>query len=78
MKTIQMTLDEDLLAEVDKLVRELNTTRSALTRDALRSALKQHHEQQLERRHREGYDKAPVLPGEFTVPEHDRAWGDEW
>jgi len=39
MRTVQMTLDEKLVEEVDKLVGELKTTRSAFTRDALRQAL---------------------------------------
>ncbi len=30
MKTRQMTLDDDLVKEVDLLAKELNTTRSAL------------------------------------------------
>jgi metal-responsive CopG/Arc/MetJ family transcriptional regulator len=36
MRTIQMTLDDELVESVDKLVKELNTSRSAFTRDALR------------------------------------------
>ena len=39
MKTIQMTLDEDLVKAVDRVSKELNTTRSAFTRKALREAL---------------------------------------
>ena len=34
MKTVQMTLDDELVREVDLLAKELNTTRSALTRAA--------------------------------------------
>jgi metal-responsive CopG/Arc/MetJ family transcriptional regulator len=30
MRTIQMTLDEDIVESVDKIVRELGTTRSHL------------------------------------------------
>ena len=30
MKTIQMTIDEPLLAEVDRMIQTLNTTRSAI------------------------------------------------
>jgi len=32
MRTIQMTLDDDLVKTVDKIARELKTTRSAFTR----------------------------------------------
>ena len=38
MKAVQMTLEEDLVAAVDRLARRLKTTRSAFARDALRDA----------------------------------------
>lgn len=40
MKTVQMTLDEDLVRSVDRVVKKIHTTRSAFTRDALRDALR--------------------------------------
>ena len=40
MKTVQMTLDEDLLRTVDQVVKKLRTTRSSFTREALRAAIK--------------------------------------
>jgi metal-responsive CopG/Arc/MetJ family transcriptional regulator len=39
MKTVQMTLDDSLVEEVDRAAKDLGTTRSAFTRDALRAAL---------------------------------------
>ena len=39
MRTVQMTLDDDLVDAVDKIVKKLKTTRSAFTRQALRKAL---------------------------------------
>ena len=39
MKAVQMTLEEDLVAAVDRVARRLKTTRSAFARDALRVAL---------------------------------------
>ena len=41
MKTVQMTLDENLVKAVDRAAKKLRTTRSAFTRQALRSALKE-------------------------------------
>jgi len=35
MKTVQMTLDDELVEAVDALVKKLHTTRSAFTRKAL-------------------------------------------
>lgn len=74
MKTVQMTLDERLVAEVDRLVEKLGTSRSAFTRDALRSALEERRVRELERRHREGYERHPVELGEFDVWEDEQAW----
>lgn len=37
MKTVQMTIDENLLVQVDTLVAELGTNRSAFMRDALKA-----------------------------------------
>ena len=76
MKTVQMTLDEDLVRHVDETVRRLKTTRSAFTREALRAAVRREHEAELEARHRRGYERFPVQPGEFDVWEDEQAWGD--
>jgi metal-responsive CopG/Arc/MetJ family transcriptional regulator len=78
MKTIQMTIDEGLLAEVDEAIRAMDTTRSAFIRQALTVALKRRRIAELERRHAEGYARFPVQPGEFDVPETSLAWGDAW
>jgi len=77
MKTIQMTLDEELVDEVDRISRELHTSRSAFTRKALREALERYNMEKLERRHREGYERHPVSVDEFSVWETEQAWGDE-
>jgi len=76
MKVVQMTLDDSLLEEVDRAATALGTTRSAFTRDALRTALVSLRERELERKHREGYQRHPVRPGEFSIWEDEQAWGD--
>ena len=76
MKTVQMTLDEHLVKAVDSAAKKLGTTRSAFTREALRSALKDVHVRQLESKHREGYKRKPVKRGEFTGWDSEQAWGD--
>jgi len=76
MKTVQMTLDENLIKSVDKIVKETGTTRSAFTRDALRQALKNYRIRLLEEKHRKGYERSPVRPGEFSVWEDEQEWGD--
>jgi len=77
MKTIQMTIDEPLLTEVDRLIRSLNTTRSAFIREALQLALRKYQLLELERQHAEGYARWPVQPGEFDIWVDEQAWGDE-
>ena len=75
MKTIQMTIDEVLLAEVDRTVKAIDTTRSAFIRQALQLALRQQKIVEMERQHAEGYIRHPVQPGEFEIPESEHAWG---
>jgi len=74
MKTVQMTLDEGLIGDVDRVVRRLGTTRSAFTREALRSAIEKVHIKQLERKHREGYRRRPVRRDEFGIGEKEQIW----
>lgn len=77
MRTIQMTLDEDLVTTIDNLVKELDTTRSAFTRKALREAIHRIKIQKLEAKHRQGYVSHPAGSNEFTVWENEQEWGDE-
>ena len=77
MRTIQMTLDDDLVKKVDAIAKELQTTRSAFTRDALREAVQQYILRCLELKHRQGYAVHPVNEEEFSVWEKEQNWGDE-
>lgn len=76
MKTVQMTLDEALLVEVDKEVRRLQTSRSAFTREALYRAVREARAKGLEERHRRGYASKPVADREFAVWEDEQKWGE--
>jgi metal-responsive CopG/Arc/MetJ family transcriptional regulator len=69
-----MTLDENLIASVDKVAKHLGTTRSAFTRQALKSALREVRINELERKHREGYKRKPVKRGEFEDWEAEQVW----
>ena len=77
MRTIQMTLDDDLVKAVDRVSKQLQTSRSAFTRKALREAIARYNLEQLERKHRQGYQKHPVAVDEFSVWETEQDWGDE-
>jgi metal-responsive CopG/Arc/MetJ family transcriptional regulator len=75
MKTIQMTLDDELVAIVDQVVKKLKTTRSAFARKALRNAVKQVNNSLLEKKHKKGYAQYPVDNREFSVGESEQDWG---
>jgi metal-responsive CopG/Arc/MetJ family transcriptional regulator len=77
MRTIQMTLDDDLVKAVDRVSKQLHTSRSAFTRKALREALARYNIEQLERKHRKGYELQPITTDEFSVWENEQTWGDE-
>jgi len=76
MRTVQMTLDDELVEAVDAATRRLGTTRSAFTRAALREALRREDVRALERQHREGYERHPVAPGEFDGWDEEQTWGE--
>lgn len=77
MKTIQMTIEEDLLSQVDQVTEELETSRSAFIRNALRYAIRKHEIEKLERQHEEGYRQIPISPDEFGDLMELQTWGDE-
>jgi metal-responsive CopG/Arc/MetJ family transcriptional regulator len=77
MRTIQMTLDDNLVKSVDRVSKELRTTRSAFARKALRDALLRYSLEQQEQKHRRGYEQHPVYADEFSAWETEQGWGDE-
>lgn len=76
MRTVQMTLEENLINEVDKVVKSMKTTRSAFTRKALQAALENIREKAMEQKQIEGYIKKPVKAGEFNSWESEQVWVD--
>ncbi len=75
MRTIQMTLDDALVTEVDATVRKLHTTRSAFARKALKEAIEQININMLEKKHKKGYAGKPVNKAEFSAWESEQEWG---
>lgn len=78
MKTIQMTIDETLLEQVDRTVQTLETTRSAFIRMALEQALRQYHVRRLEEQDEVGYTAVPANADETTIWQSEQEWGDKW
>ena len=77
MRIVQMTLDEELVELVDRVVKELNMTRSSFTRKALKEAIERLIIERQEDKHRKGYKLHPVNKYEFSVWEDEQDWGDE-
>ena len=77
MKTVRMTLDEELVRAVDRAARRLKTTRSAFTRRALRAALADLQARDDEERHRRGYELKPAQDDELSVWENEQAWPEQ-
>jgi predicted DNA-binding protein len=77
MKTIQMTIDEDLLKRVDQAILSLGIARSAFIRQALEHSLHDLTIDEMEQKQIAGYQQHPVAGGEFSAWEAEQAWGEE-
>lgn len=77
LKVIEVTLDEDLLNQVEEATHKLGMARSQFIQQAIQRALPKPTLAELEQQHRMGYTRQPVLPGEFDVWETEQHWGDQ-
>ncbi len=75
MKTIQMTIDEELLCRVDDVTKELGVNRSAFLREALAEKLHRFHVEKLEQQHIAGYLRHPQDPLEVEEWAAAQYWG---
>jgi metal-responsive CopG/Arc/MetJ family transcriptional regulator len=76
METIELTIDESLLAEVDQAIRRLSMTRADFARIALELALRNQKTIALEQQHAQGYADNPVKPAEFDDWESEQVWSE--
>lgn len=76
IKTIQITLPQELLARIDQTVAELDTNRSALARDAFEEFLFRLRIKEMERQDAAGYALLPQDPDEVAEWEVVQDWGD--
>ena len=74
MRTVQVSLNETLVEEVDETVRRLGTSRSAFTRLALRQALDRLRTETVEQKHRDGYKRRPVRRSDVEDWEEEQVW----
>ncbi|WP_420596471.1 ribbon-helix-helix protein, CopG family [Deinococcus sp.] len=73
MKIVQMTVDDELLAAVDRVVAESRETRSAFIRVAMQAELKRRRNAALEEAHRQSFQ---AQPDDDAWHPSQRAWGD--
>jgi metal-responsive CopG/Arc/MetJ family transcriptional regulator len=78
LKTIQITLPQELLVKIDRTVTELDTNRSAFARQAFEDALLHLRIAQLERQDAEGYARQPQDPEEIAIWQRVQDWGDPY
>jgi len=76
LKTIQITLSDQLLARLDTAVTEMDTNRSVFARQAFELALARQTIARKEQQDAEGYARHPVQPDEFDVWQVEQAWGE--
>ena len=76
METIELTIDESLLAEVDRVTRSLAMTRADFARIALELALRNEKIIALEQQHAQGYARHPAKSDDFAEWESEQVWGE--
>ncbi|MBI3206171.1 MAG: ribbon-helix-helix protein, CopG family [Myxococcales bacterium] len=74
MKTIQVVVDARTLKLADREARSAGVNRSALIRRAVAFYATKRAEAELAARHRAGYERKPVAPGEFDAWDAVQAW----
>ena len=75
MKTVQITMDDELVERVDERAKRLGATRSEFARQALQAVLARYEEAEQEERLKGGYRRIPPTPQEFAIPDKDHDWG---
>ncbi len=74
MTTIELSVDESMLAEVDQATRELEMTREDFLRTALERALQQQEIISLEQSHARGYSRQPQTTAEIGEWAAEQVW----
>lgn len=76
METIQLTVDECLLEELDRVTLSLAMTRASFLRLALELALRNQQTIAREQQHARGYARQIVKPGELDEWEPEQVWSE--
>ena len=66
----RITVDGNLIGEIDRAAARLKTTRAAFVRQALANAITKQNEAD----HRRGYEAAPEAQDEFSIWASEQVW----
>lgn len=77
MRPIQILMDEEQLESLERMAKRLKSDRSKIIRTAVDDYLKAMKRQELEARHRAGYEKHPQNRGEARAWEGIQKWPEE-
>lgn len=78
MKTIQITIQQKLLTQMDKALKGRRRQRSAFIRKSITAELNRLRVQRLEEQHRLGYLRHPVTKEEFDIDSEVQVWPKDW
>jgi len=76
LRTVKIQISEKLLRQLEDAARRRGTSRAAFARKTLQDALNFPEQAELEKKHRLGYRRKPVAPGEFDSWEAEQVWPD--
>ncbi len=76
METIELIIEESLLAEAEHAARSLEMTRSDFIKVAVERALQQREKIARERKDAQGYSNHPQQPEEIEEWQSEQDWGE--
>jgi len=78
LKVMQaVEIEENLLAEVDAVVKKLSKSRTEFVQEALREALRRQLDAEKVKRFVESYDRVPQQPKEYEIWQDEQVWDDK-
>lgn len=77
MKTIQITIEDKLLEELDEHLNGQTRARSAFIRECVEENLKREKAKLLDRQEEEGYRNNPIGKDEFVIDDEFLPWNQE-
>ena len=77
MKTIQMEIDDTLLAEIERVTQANGITTSEFICNTLKRVIKESSLSELEKQHEKGYKKLPISEEDIETWETEQVWGNK-